>query len=298
MANDHGNDVKPSAPRDEVPYWLEKSASGRGKVWWMVLGIFAVAIAGGYWFWDEIQKRPAPPPPPPPSAEAQAPVPAQAPQAPPAIQHPIVTPPPPQEQAPAAQPLPPLADSDTMAREALAGLLGPNAIAQYFYADRVILRIVATVDNLPRNQAPARMMPVKPVPGAFAVAKAGEETTIAPDNAARYAPYVALLQALNAKKAVQVYSFFYPLFQSAYQELGYPNRYFNDRLFETIDDLLAAPELHGPVKLTQPKVLYAFADPDLEQRSAGQKIMMRMGADNEAKVKAKLRELRRALVNR
>jgi len=45
-------------------------------------------------------------------------------------------------------------------------------------------------------------------------------------------------------------------------------------------------------------VLYAYADPDLEARSAGQKIMMRMGADNEAKVKAKLRELRRALVNR
>jgi hypothetical protein len=285
-------------PRDEVPYWLEKSPSGRRQFWWILLAIFAVGIAGGYWFWNEIQKRPAPPPPPPPSAEAQAPVPAQAPQAPPAIQHPIVTPPPPQEQAPAAQPLPPLADSDTMAREALAGLLGPNAIAQYFYADRVILRIVATVDNLPRNQAPARMMPVKPVPGAFAVAKAGEETTIAPDNAARYAPYVALLQALNAKKAVQVYSFFYPLFQKAYQELGYPNRYFNDRLFETIDDLLAAPDIQGPVMLTQPKVLYAFADPDLEQRSAGQKIMMRMGADNEAKVKAKLRELRRALVNR
>ena len=64
----------------------------------------------------------------------------------------------------------------------------------------------------------------------------------------------------------------------------------------TIDDLLAAPELNGPVKLAQPKVLYEFADPDLEGRSAGQKIMMRMGRDNELKVKAKLRALRRALV--
>jgi Protein of unknown function (DUF3014) len=297
MANDPGNDVKHSVPRDEVPYWLEKSSSGRRQFWWILLAIFVVGIAGGYWFWEEIQKRPAPPPPPPPRAEA----PAQAPpatEAPPAIQHPIVTPPPPQQQAPAVQPLPPLADSDTMAREALAGLLGANAIAQYFYPDRVILRIVATVDNLPRKQAPARMMPVKPVPGAFAVAKAGEQTTIAPDNAARYAPYVALLQSLNAKKAAQVYSYFYPLFQRAYQELGYPNRYFNDRLFEAIDDLLAAPELQGPVELVQPKVLYAYADPDLEERSAGQKIMMRMGAENEAKVKAKLRALRRALVNR
>ncbi len=300
MTNEPENEIAGASPRDrEVPYWLEKSSSGRGKFWWLLLAILAVAIAGGYWFWDEIQKRPAPPPPAPPRAEAPTPAPAPpVTEAPPAIQHPMQTPSPPQEQAPAVEPLPPLADSDTMAREALAGLLGPNAIAQYFYADRVILRIVATVDNLPRKQAPARMMPVKPVPGAFVVAKSGEETTIGPNNAARYAPYVALFQALNAKKAVQVYSYFYPLFQKAYQELGYPNRYFNDRLFETVDDLLAAPEIQGQVKLAQPKVLYEYADPDLEGRSAGQKIMMRMGADNEAKVKAKLRELRRALVNR
>jgi hypothetical protein len=34
----------------------------------------------------------------------------------------------------------------------------------------------------------------------------------------------------------------------------------------------------------------------LEARSAGQKIMMRMGSENAAKVKAKLREIRSELV--
>ena len=287
----------PQRDRD-LPYWLEKSSSGRGKVWWVVLAIVVVAVAGGYFFWDEIQKRPAPPPPPPPPS-VEAPAPAPAPlvtEAPPMIQHPLETPAAEQGQAP--EPLPTLEDSDRQVSESLAGLLGADAIARYFYPDRVILRIVATVDNLPRKLAPARMMPVKPVAGAFALAKSGDEMTIGPDNAARYATYVAILQAVNAKKAVKVYTYFYPLFQKAYQDLGYPNRYFNDRLFETIDDLLAAPEVQGPIKLEQPKVLYAFADPDLEARSAGQKIMVRMGAENEAKVKAKLRELRRALVNR
>jgi len=46
----------------------------------------------------------------------------------------------------------------------------------------------------------------------------------------------------------------------------------------------------------QPKVLYEFADPDLETRSAGQKILLRMGKDNELRVKAKLREIRGALL--
>ncbi|MGQ0653783.1 MAG: DUF3014 domain-containing protein [Betaproteobacteria bacterium] len=46
----------------------------------------------------------------------------------------------------------------------------------------------------------------------------------------------------------------------------------------------------------RPKVLYEFVDPDLETRSAGQKIMLRMGAENAAKVKAKLREIRQEIL--
>jgi hypothetical protein len=45
-------------------------------------------------------------------------------------------------------------------------------------------------------------------------------------------------------------------------------------------------------------VLYQYADPELESRSAGQKIMMRMGGENEAKVKAKLKEIRSELTRR
>ena len=62
-----------------------------------------------------------------------------------------------------------------------------------------------------------------------------------------------------------------------------------------IDHLLATPDVPAPVTLSQPKVLYEFADPALEQRSAGQKILMRMGPVNEARVKAKLREIRQGV---
>jgi hypothetical protein len=106
---------------------------------------------------------------------------------------------------------------------------------------------------------------------------------------------------------VAVYVRLYPLFQKAYEELGYPNRYFNDRLVEVIDHLLAAPEPAGPLRLVRPPVKgpielqgpyarYDFADPALESRSAGQKMMMRMGPENEKRLKAKLNEVRRQLV--
>ena len=87
----------------------------------------------------------------------------------------------------------------------------------------------------------------------------------------------------------------YPLFQQAYQELGYPGGYFNDRLVDAIDNALATPDVGGAVALTQPKVLYEYADPALQSLSAGQKALLRMGPDNAAKVKAKLRELRRII---
>jgi hypothetical protein len=45
-------------------------------------------------------------------------------------------------------------------------------------------------------------------------------------------------------------------------------------------------------------VFYQFADPDLERRSAGQKIMMRIGNENASTLKTKLREIRDELTRR
>jgi len=42
-------------------------------------------------------------------------------------------------------------------------------------------------------------------------------------------------------------------------------------------------------------VLYEFADPALENLSAGQKIVVRMGPENGKRVKDKLRAIRREL---
>lgn len=59
-----------------------------------------------------------------------------------------------------------------------------------------------------------------------------------------------------------------------------------------IDHLLASPEVRVPVRLVQPRVFYLYADPELEARSAGQKILMRVGNESAARLKAKLREIR------
>jgi hypothetical protein len=97
---------------------------------------------------------------------------------------------------------------------------------------------------------------------------------------------------VDAKSLADTYRRFYPLLQQAYQDLGYPDRYFNDRVVEAIDDMLHAPEPDGPVILVQPKVLYQYEDAALERLSSGQKLLLRMGTAHARTVKAKLRELR------
>jgi len=248
-----------------------------------------VAIAGGiaFYAWRTHTPVPETPAAPPPIAAAPAEAPPVAP-LPPPIQHPLPAP------EAAAPPLPPLADSDTLARETIVGLLGRDAFARYFVPDALVRNFVVTVDNLPRKTAAVRLWPVRPVPGPFVTANSGQ-LTIAADNALRYRPYVVAMEAAEAKRLVAAYVRLYPLFQKAYEELGYPNAYFNDRLIQAIDDMLAAPDVADPV-LVQPKVLYQFADPALEERSAGQKILLRMGSANAARVKDKLRAIRKEVI--
>lgn len=216
-------------------------------------------------------------------------VPAPQAKAEPAIRYPIEV-----EEKPA--PLPALDESDAAAGEALAEAVGDRSLLDLFNLQGFVRRVVATVDNLPRKKLAPRLMPVKPAPGSFAVTGSADTLVLDEKNYARYAPYVRLLEAVDTQKLVGVYTRLYPLFQRAYEDLGYPGAYFNDRLVEVIDDMLAAPEVEGPVKLTRPKVYYLYADPALEALSAGQKVLVRIGPENAAKTKAKLRKLRGALV--
>jgi hypothetical protein len=108
---------------------------------------------------------------------------------------------------------------------------------------------------------------------------------------------VQLIEAVDAQKLAAAYVRLYPLFQQTYQDLGYPKGYFNNRLVAVIDHLLAAPESEGKIMLVQPHIFYKFADPTLEALSAGHKLMLRIGNENAAVIKKKLREVRSELVS-
>lgn len=253
------------------------------KTMWLVVVLVIGGIAAGFYFW-QMERNASPLPasePPPPAAPPE-----------PQIKHPI-------REAPASdEPLPALEDSDDILLGALTGFFGKKAVQEFFEVKELARRFVVTVDNLPRKKVPLRYRLFKPVAGKFLVTGEGENYLSHPDNQRRYNAYVLLTGAVDTKKLVAVYVRFYPLFQEAYVNLGYPQGYFNDRLVEAIDDMLAAPEISGSIKLVRPKVMYLFADPALEELSAGQKIMIRMGVENAVRVKARLREFRKELIGK
>jgi hypothetical protein len=194
-----------------------------------------------------------------------------------------------------AAPLPPLESSDKPMHDSLADLFGAKSADELFRPEMLIRHIVVTVDNLPRKHLAVELRPTRSVPGKFAVTGSEDTATVDPANYQRYSSYVHLLQGLNTQQFTTIYFHYYPLFQQAYESLGYPNGYFNDRLVASIDDALAAPDVRGPVALARPNVMYQYADPKIESLSAGQKLMVRLGPDNEAVVKSKLHELRDAV---
>lgn len=260
----------------------------RKPLWWLT----AIAILGGvaaalYYYGRQPSQEQVQLPPP---ADEARPAPKVAAEA--TTRHPISEA---QPQFRPAEPLPTLDQSDNVLQGVLAELLRSKSLREFFFSSDIVRRFVVTVDNLPRKNLPLQLRPVKPAAGRFLTATGHADVVIAPENARRYAAYVSAAEAVDSKNLVAVYVHFYPLFQQEYQALGYPSGAFNDRLIEAIDDLLITPHVESPIRLVQPKVMYEFADRDLEALSAGEKIMLRIGRDNAARIRAKLREIRREL---
>ena len=191
--------------------------------------------------------------------------------------------------------LPALDESDQPLIESLYTVIESKLFQSLFNPNAIIRRFVTTVDNLSRKTIPRKYLSTLPVEGQFSVRSEGSILYLDEANYNRYRPLISVLDALDLEKLVSIYIHYYPLFQQAYEDLGYPSAYFNDRLIEVIDLLLTTPDILAPVKLVRPRILYQYASHELESLSSGQKILIRMGPDNAGKVKEKLLMVRKLL---
>lgn len=256
--------------------------------------LLAVAIAAGGWYaWSRYGSAPEKPASAPPAAASVAQ--------------------PAQEAAPAPEPpalVPSAAEDPVKADDITAALtrwLGRDAVLKFLETTDFPRRFVATLDSLGREHAPLSVWPVQPTPGRFATTGDGNPATVAAENSLRYAPFVAFVGSVDAAQAVDLYRRMYPVLERAYRDLGFPDRPLNARVFEIIDLLLATPEPAQPLKVTltevkgpltapRPWTRYEYEDARYQQLAAGQKMLLRMGADNRKVLKAKLQQLRQELL--
>ncbi|NNC76907.1 MAG: DUF3014 domain-containing protein [Woeseiaceae bacterium] len=252
---------------------------------WFIWVLLLAGIAAAYWYFVAHENIPIP-------AEFTGPATSDKYETPEPL-HPL---PPPGDSATDARtlvPLPPLDDSDKYFELALQDLFGDN-VGDLLVDQALIEKVVATIDNLPRKAVAERIRPVGRADGNFTVAAGAneDEYELDPENFGRYTALANQLASADLDNVVETYRRFYPLLQEAYVNLGYPGKYFNDRVVEVIDHLLSTPVPTEPIRLRRPHVLYQFADPELEALSSGQKLLLRIGNDNAAKVRSFLEGLR------
>lgn len=256
---------------------------------------FAVLLGAlGWQWWSQRTPRIAP------TRVAQQPAAVEdgLPPAPAAATPPMIHAPAPLAQA---QPL-----SAPQIASALERSLGREAVLRFLQLADFPRRAVATIDALGRAHAPVAAWPVQPTAGRFETEDTGTTQHIGAANAARYQPFVDFATAVDPAQAAALYRRMYPLLQQADRDLGFGDRDLNARVLQVIDLLLATPEPQGPLEVlltdvkgpyapVQPWTRYRFADPDLQSLAAGQEILLRVGPQNRARLKAQLRALRQQL---
>lgn len=259
----------------------DDSGGGAGK--WIALVVLLLAIGGAAWYF---LGRSTPPPPavteaPPPSRPAPAPV------EPEAVE--------PEEEEESTIDLPPLNASDELIRELAVQVSSHPQLGRWLVNEDLASRFVAAVDNVADGKLPRAHVGFLAPEGSFQVMESGGEILVDPKSYERYDLLTAVFVSLDTEASAKLYRDLRPLFQEAYQNLGYPDRDFDDTLAKAVNKLLNTPEVEGPVALREETQRYELAEARLEGLEPAQKALLRTGPENARRIKAKLRQLAAAL---
>jgi hypothetical protein len=192
--------------------------------------------------------------------------------------------------------LPVLNESDAFLTGRVQDLETGARLLNLIVPDDVIRKFVVFVDNVADSNLPQLEYPVRRPSQGMAVRELDENLfEMQTVSYQRYTPIVDGLVAVSPERALAIYRVMQPLFQEAYRELGYTNRDFDDTLLRAIDTVLNADTAEGPFQLIKPKVMYIYADSDIERLSPVEKQLLRLGPQNAEKLKLSLRQYRALL---
>ena len=191
--------------------------------------------------------------------------------------------------------LPALNASDAIVRGWVAALSANRDFARWLIPDQLIRKFVAAVDNIAQDEDPIAHIRHLAPPTRFQAMGPRTALVADPKSYRRFDAFASVAASIDGTAAARLYLNLGPLFDDAYAELGHPKGEFHQTLVRALGRLIATTTSPRRFDLVRQKVSFAFADPQLEALAPAQKMMIRMGPDNRAKVQAKLEEFRAAL---
>lgn len=190
--------------------------------------------------------------------------------------------------------LPPLDQSDPSFRERLINL-SPE-MAPWLQTDELIRRSVSFTDGLSRGQLLTKLISIPPPDGKFQVEQQGGKLYLDQENFRRYDYLVNIVDAIDAEDMAELFDLYRPLLEKAYGELGYPPNTLGSNIIKALNQILSVPVIRGPIELEHESVYYTFANPKLEQLSALQKQLLRMGPQATQTIQEKAKILKQQLL--
>lgn len=188
--------------------------------------------------------------------------------------------------------LPLLDDSDQLIRDGAVSLTRHEGINGWLSPNELVRKIVTFTDSIANGNVAREPVRVLAPKGKFSAKAINDKVfEIERSSYQRYNLVTNILVSIDTKRAVEFYVLLRPLFQQAYDELGYPQGKFEDVVFKAIGRLLETPAIDEPIRVVQPVVMFEFEDVRLEALSPVQKQMIRMGPQNTRAIKRKLSEI-------
>jgi len=159
----------------------------------------------------------------------------------------------------------------------------------------ILRNTVVFIENFSNGHFVSKFSPMLAPGKPFLTQRKDGKLVIDPRSYQRYDIYTDYINSVDSKQFVQYYLSLKPSIDDFYAEIAKPNSQFDDALTQSINMVLATPVIYSPIEVNSPSVMYLYDDPALENLNDAQKLLLRIGPQNLAKLKHKLRSIQAEL---
>jgi len=197
--------------------------------------------------------------------------------------------------------IPALNESDSWIQEKLTSTIWRKELLKLLINEDMVRRFVVFVDNFSRGDIAYSHSPFINPSAKFLVKEASDNSTetetwlLDESSFKRFSLYVDLFRSVDADTLVVWYQDIQPLITEAYDELGYPDKEFNDTLQLAITKVLDLEFPKDNTQLIRPSVMYRYQNSDIEALDDADKLMLRIGKENLLIIKSVLLEINEKL---